>query len=529
MIQDKNNFGKKLEEEALKGAAAETVQRYGSAAKQHYIAYSGMDNETGQKLAKGLKGISKSKINPEYRSQNIKAQAGFSAEVKSVARKNAENIIGGKGNKFTRTDDIGRVNDTLTDLVELASDGTEITGTASQMKFVGSSPKALLERLNSKEYQKYIDAGVFLDIADDDYEALLGTNGNPGIIDEKIKSLRNQADRAKLIGKDQVAGQKEAQIEKYEYIRKKLRKSGLTRDEAVQARLHPMWSAAKDVTKLANEAAVGQAKVGAGITGSLSLVRNVVACIKGDKTPEEAALSVAEDTGRGAAVSYVSAFSGTVIKGAMQNAKSGYLQSLSKTNLATTLVTTTVDVGKTLRRYFDGEITGVQCIEELGQQGTGEIGAAMFSAMGASVAASIAPVGAEVAELAAYGAVGGVIGATLGYTAAIACYQELATALKEAELARKERIRIEKECAEAVALIRQYRQEMNDMVSEYLSDHIQTFNQGFLEMDKAIAERDVEGFIRGNASIQELLGKEVQFRTQEEFDALMASDIAFRF
>ena len=525
MTFDENKLGKKLEEEVLKGAAAETVQRYGSAAKQHYVAYSGMDNETGQKLAKGLKEISKSKINPEYRSQNIKQQAGFSAEVKSVARKNAENIIGGKGNKFTRTDDIGRVNDTLTDLVELASDGTEITGTASQMKFVGSSPKALLERLNSKEYQKYIDAGVFLDIADDDYEALLGTNGKQGIIDEKIKSLREQADRAKQIGKDQVAGQKEAQIEKYEYIRKKLRKSGLTRDEAVQARLHPMLSMAKDVTKLANEAAVGQAKVGAGITGSLSLVRNVVACIKGDKTPEEAALSVAEDTGRGAATSYISTFSGTVIKGAMQNAKSGYLQSLSKTNLATALVTATVDVGKTLHRYFDGEITGVQCIEELGQQGTGEIGAAMFSTMGASVAVSMAPVGAKVA---AYGVVGGVIGATLGYTAAIACYQELATALKEAELARKERIRIEKECAEAVALIRQYRQEMNDMVSTYLSDHIQTFNQGFLEMDKAIAERDVDGFIRGNAGIQELLGKEVQFRTQEEFDALMASDTALK-
>lgn len=528
MTSDENKLGKKLEEEALKGAAAETVQRYGSAAKQHYVAYSGMDNETGQKLAKGLKEISKSKINPEYRSQNIKQQAGFSAEVKSVARKNAENIIEGKGNRFTRTDDIGRVNDPLADLVELAPDGTVISGTASQMKFVGGSPEELLEKLNSKKYQKYIDAKEILDIADDDYEALLGKNGSPGIIDEKIKSLREQADRAKQIGKDQVAGQKEAQIEKYEYIRGKLRKSGLTRDEAIQARLHAVWSTAKDVTKIANEAAVGQATVGAGITGSLSLVRNVVACIKGDKTPEEAALSVAEDTGRGAAVSYVSAFSGTVIKGAMQNAKSGYLRSLSRTNLATTLVTTTADVGKTLHRYFDGELTGVQCIEELGQQGVGEIGSAMFSAMGASVAASIAPVGAGLTKAAVYGAVGGVIGATLGYTAAIACYQELATALKEAELAREERIRIEKECAEAVVLIRQYRQEMNDMVSAYLSDHIQTFNQGFLEMDKAIAERDIDGFIRGNASIQELLGKEVQFKTQEEFDALMASDTALK-
>ena len=66
------------------------------------------------------------------------------------------------------------------------------------------------------------------------------------------------------------------------------------------------------------------------------------------------------------------------------------------------------------------------------------------------------------------------------------------------------------------------------MVSEYLSEHIQTFNKGFLEMDKAIAERDINGFIRGNASIQELLGKEVQFWTQEEFDALMASDMPLK-
>ena len=30
----------------LAGAAAETVQRYGEAAKQHYVSYSGVDNET---------------------------------------------------------------------------------------------------------------------------------------------------------------------------------------------------------------------------------------------------------------------------------------------------------------------------------------------------------------------------------------------------------------------------------------------------------------------------------------------------
>lgn len=524
MEKVREELARDLEKEMLKGAAAETVQRHGSALKQHYVAYSGMDNEIGQSLAKGLKDISKSKVNPEYRSQNIKQQAGFAAEVKSVARKNAKNIIEGDGSRFTRTDDIGRINDPISDLVELASDGTVIDGTASQMKFVGSSPEELLKKLSSKKYQKYIDAREILDIADDDYGALIGKNGKQGIIDEKISVLRNQADHARQTGKNQVAAQKEAKIEKYEYIKQKLRKSGLTREEAIQTRLHPMWSTVKDVSKIANEAGVGQAKVGAEISGSLSLVRNFVAYVKGDKTPEKAASAVLEDIGRGAAVSYVSAASGSVIKGAMQNSSSSYIKSLSKTNLAATLVTTTADVGKAFHRYFKGEITGAECVEELGQQGVGEIGSAMFSTMGMSLAVSMAP--AE--EMAIYGVVGGLVGATLGYAAAIACYQELAAALKEAEVAREERIRIEKECEEAVVLIRQYRQEMNSLVSQYMTDHIQTFNQGFLEMDKAVMERDINGFIRGNVLIQEVLGKEVQFRTQEEFNELMLSDTEFR-
>ncbi|MCM1086612.1 MAG: hypothetical protein NC419_00530 [Muribaculaceae bacterium] len=519
---------KKLEREALKGASAEVVQRYGSAVKQHYVAYSGMDNETGQRLAKGLKDIAKSKINPEYRNQNIKQQAGFAAEVKSVARKNADNIINGKPNRITRTDDIGRVNDPLYDLVERAPDGTIIPGTASQMKFVGNSPEELLNKLNSKKYEKYIDAKAILDIADDDYEALIGINGNKGIIDEKIAELKTQAEHAKDIGKSEVAEQKLSQIEKYEYIKKKLRKSGLTKGESVEARLYAKWSTAKDTMKIAHDAGIEQSIIGVKISGAISLVRNTVACFKGEKTPEEAAVAVVADTGTGMVVSYTTAFSGSVIKGAMQNSSNEYIKGLSKSNLAAGLVTTTMNVGRTFRRYFDGDITGAKCVEELGEQGVGEIGSAMFSAMGASFAESAA-VTASKSTAKLLGVVGGVAGATLGYAAAVACYQEIATALKEAELAREERIRIEQECEKAIALIRQYRQEMNIMVSEYMTEHIQTFNQGFLEMDKAIMECDVNGFIRGNARIQECLGKEVQFRSQEEFDELMLSDTAFRF
>ena len=78
---------------AIEGAATETVQLYGTAGKEHLVAYSGIDNENDTELAKGLKQIAESNVNPNYKIQNIKQQAGFAAEVKYTARQNAEKTI----------------------------------------------------------------------------------------------------------------------------------------------------------------------------------------------------------------------------------------------------------------------------------------------------------------------------------------------------------------------------------------------------------------------------------------------------
>lgn len=50
----RSRFSEGLESAAITGAATETVQRYGSAVKEHLVAYSGMDNEAGVKLTRGL-------------------------------------------------------------------------------------------------------------------------------------------------------------------------------------------------------------------------------------------------------------------------------------------------------------------------------------------------------------------------------------------------------------------------------------------------------------------------------------------
>ena len=116
----------------------------------------------------------------------------------------------------------------------------------------------------------------------------------------------------------------------------------------------------------------------------------------------------------------------------------------------------------------------------------------------------------------------------MAYTASMAAYKELRKAQEEYEEAHEKRILIEKACVESVAMIRQYREEMDRVVSKYLTEHLETFESGFAAMDQAIMDGDVDGYIKGNVEIQKILGYNAQFTNQQEFDALMDSDIAFK-
>lgn len=530
MADDETHIGRNNEEreedenrrimgKALEGAAVETVQRFGSAIKEHLAAYAG-DREKpadgNSRPPKTLKSIAEMPTSNEFREQNIAQQAGFSAEVESAARKNADNIIAGKDTRFKRYDDVKHVsNDPIVDIVEVDDLGKPIIGSEAQMKFVGSSPKELLNALKSKEYAKYRDAGVIMDIPDDYYDVLMGDG--PDGINEQIRKRQVKLDGDRLTGKNSPESIQQ-QIDDLKQIKKSLRKSGLTKSEALYAREHPKRMVAKDVAKVANKAGLQQARNGALIGGGVSLIRNMVACINGSIEPAEAARNVGVDAGLAAAFGYVAAFSGAAIKGAMQNASSEYLRSLSRTNVAATMVSTVTDVSKVVALYCRGEITGAACIERLGQQGMGQLGGVM------GVAVAMAAIPADSAFMAA---MVGMAGSTLGYAAAVAIYEELSTALHDYELAKEERIRVERECAEAVELIRQYRRDMSRDVENYLATRDELCNRAFDAMDQALISNDIDGYLAGNAEIQESLGYLPRFRTQQEFDDLMASDDNF--
>ena len=425
MADDETHIGRNNEErkedenrrimgKALEGVAAETVQRFGSAIKEHLAAYAG-DREKpadeNSRPPKTLKSIAKMETSNEFKKQNLAQQAGFSAEVEAVARKNADNIIAGNDTRFKRYDDVkhpdGRQvsNDPIVDIVEVDDLGKPIIGSEAQMKFVGSSPKKLLDKLKSKKYAKYRDADVSMVIPDDYYDVLMGDG--PDGINEQIRKLQGELDGGRLAGKNSEAIQQ--QIDDLKQIKKSLRKSGLTKREALYAREHPRRMVAKDVARVANKAGLQQARNGALIGGGVSLIRNMVACINGSIEPAEAARNVGVDAGLAAAFGYVTAFSGAAIKGAMQNASSEYLRSLSRTNVAATMVSTVTDVSKVVALYCRGEITGAVCIERLGQQGMGQLGGVM------GVAVAMAAVPADGAFMAA---MVGMAGSNLGYAAA---------------------------------------------------------------------------------------------------------------
>ena len=498
----------------LAGGNAETVHRYGSAVKEHIVAYTGTDNETGKQLKRSLQGISESATNQDYAQQNIKQQAGFSAEVETVARENAEKAVqGNDASQVIRTDDmanqsagknlsIGGTNDQLYDIAEIDSNGSYIEGTARQLKYVGGDAKECCKKLLTSKYDKYRDADAQIEIPADYYDDVKSE------LREQAKSLERQIKNAEARGETDLAEKRRAQLDRVTKTDKNLRQGKLTNAEAIEARLHPKLFTAKEIARLSHRAGMESAQYSAMVGGGISFIQNSIAVVKGDKTVGEAVVEVAGDSAKAAGLGYATGFLGSTIKGQLQNSSSEYLRVIAdKTNLPGTVAVAVLETGKTLVKYFSGEIDGTECLTELGEKGTGMVA----STMGASVGQVLIPVPI----------VGGLIGGMVGYAMSSAYYNSLVTALNEAKVAHEERLRIEAECQVAVKAIREYRFEMELAIRNYFQENITIFTNAFAVMDEAYQIGDAKSFIEGANMITRQLGQKPLFDNSAELDKLM--------
>ena len=140
------------------------------------------------------------------------------------------------------------------------------------MKFY-SSPEDLVKKLSNKEWSKYADSPI--DVPTEQVEEI------KRIAREKAGKLRDQAEMAKSKGDISLYEKKLDEAKALENIEKNVRDSGVTRKEAIEARVSPNKFVAKEVLKESHAAGKNAAKGAAILPGVGTTVGAVVGSMVG--------------------------------------------------------------------------------------------------------------------------------------------------------------------------------------------------------------------------------------------------------
>lgn len=510
MDKDEERRKEEIQRDAERTATAlsvsETVSRFGSANAEFIKGYYGVDNEKGQKFAKGLADIAKHKVNadPKYAKQNIKQQAGYSAEVAITSRDNAESIINRVKVRASRSDDLPQygTNHTVVDRVQIIN-GKIIEGSQSQMKFVGNQNQ-LLKKIaeDSKnadaEFSRY--RGVKLELPSEQYVDAIEFCQN------KAKGLQEQANKAAKKGAPaEVVERLKKNAKNYEELAENIADTGITTEDAIFYRTHPKMATAMDIVRTSHRAGIEGAGYGGVIGGAISLLANAFSVAQEKKQLSEAVLDVANDTGKAAVLGYATAFAGSSLKGALQQSGNQGMRTLARTNAPTLAVSICLSLGGSIKSYVAGEITEGQFLSEVGEKGAGILSGSMMAALG-QIAIPIPVVGAA-------------IGGMIGYTLSSFFYQSALEAANSLDLSRERLARVKEIEAAARARIAEERAAFEDFVgrevpvlideTKIFFDRINTINEGVDFLAESINEYAA------------LLGKNLQFETADEFNEFM--------
>lgn len=495
----------------ISSAATETVGRTGSANAEYIKGYTGIDNETGRKLAKGLKGISKGEVHPDFAGNNIKQQAGYSAEVAATSRDNAEVIIKKSRKRTMRSDDhpqYGR-NHMVVDRVQVLN-GKIIAGSESQMKFVGDY-KGLLNDIfeegknGNHKYARY--RNVKLELPSEQVDKAREH------CRKQAENFRQQAEGAARDGKPpEVVNKLRGNAERFQKAADSAQivDSGLTTESAIFYRKHPKIATALDIGRTSHRAGLEGAKFGAAIGGAISIAMNVIAVCQDDKELKEALLDTAVDTGKAAAVGYGTAFAGSAVKGLMQQSTRATARTLSRTSLPAMVVTVCLELGTVVACYARGEIDWTEFLETIGGKGSGMLAGGLGATLG-QIAVPVPIVGA-------------LIGSMAGYTISAMVYQDSLTAFKDAKEAHQTYLETKAYCEEARASMEAYRLRFRARFSEWLEQGRAELTDCVSRIDAAVEAGRIGEFAAAADALAACMGKSLQFADRDEFDGFMAAD-----
>lgn len=387
--------------------AALTVEAMPEAMEAIKEMYNTSDIDGYRKLC--LKEISEWKIHPEYEYQCNKQHAGYAAEVISTVKENLIAKIEGTGITTVRADDrpdLFPKNDQFVDKIRIDSSGNIIE--RIQTKFVGKDAKSCFEKLKSPDYEKYTlgDKVDKIEIPKDYYDDV------KAFANAKIEDLENQIEHLKADGKETDLQNKQRELERVKAVDKKIEKSTVTSEEALDAVKNPEKYIKKvqstEKLLMAHEAGIESGSIAAGLTAAMSTVDNVQKYLKGEVTATEAVEDITKDAAAAGVIGYGTGFVTSAVANTMSQSSHVLISKVGGSCAPAAVVAWGVQSFDAVVDYSQGEISKDELAYALGENAATVVGGI---AAGAAVG-SIVP-GAGTAVGATTGFVASMVGCAL--------------------------------------------------------------------------------------------------------------------
>lgn len=505
---------KNIDDVLIGVTTTENIKQYGEAAAEFIKGYKGELSKDGDIIKKGLKQISESKVHKDYEYQNLKQQAGFSAEVHYTNKTNAENIINKNSFRISRSNDVGLGNHTQFDVLAIDLDGNPITTNetpiwSAQMKFCGKyetdeqirkSSENLVKNLTSEKWDRYRGNKVLV------------PSEQSEIAREYAKSESDkffkQSEKFKLQGDFEKAKELEDKGQKYLQASKDIVDSQISSKEAMFLRTNPKLATAKYVAETSHKAGIENAKASVMMSTIISTSRNVVNVMRGEKDIENAVSDTVKETLVSTGSAYVIGASDTAIRGFMAASSKDAIVNLSKGSLPATIATIGVQTTKSLIRYANGEIDSIELVGELGEKGTGMLAASWGAAIGTAVMPGI----------------GTIAGGMIGYMTSSTLYNSCMQVLKQEKLSYENRQKIHALSEEAIKTIRLQRKELEEYIERYNLRRKQTFETALKNIDLSINSGNLDMFTQSLNNIAIEMGTILQFKNFDDFNSFMLDD-----
>ncbi|HDR9277442.1 TPA: hypothetical protein QDB24_005582 [Burkholderia vietnamiensis] len=501
-MNTESNDARNLFEREIRMAVTLELERFSMATAQHFASHA------------DLVKISNFKVTDPV--NNYHQQSGFSAEVKQVARANAENILADKPTRVARTDDLKQVNHPVYDYVEVDAetgaalknaDGSYVGG--AQMK-VHKNIETYREHFKGN-FEKYKSAKLVL--PSDQFDTIMSD------WDAQQVSLEQQVEALTKKGDTTLAAQKRDEINRIKDARGRAVKGEVSTSDAMEARKSPTLSVGKDVLRVAHKAGFEAGKNAAILGGGISAVRNGYAAFNGDKTVGDASLDILTDTGRAAITAYASGAMTATVGGALQTANEQVLRNLGKGNTPAMIVQTSTIIAKGMVDVIRGEITPEQLAGQLSREGTTLAMSLTGSNFGAVVGTFIAPGVGTI--------VGGFVGGMISSMLSGSMHSTLQQSVHALELSNEQHARTQAICARLVSQHQEYRRQMTMVFDQFFLEKRTELRSAFDSISEATMRGD--SIRQGLEGVAQAFGKQLAFDNGAQIRSRLRSGQALDF